>query len=179
MNVMIDIETLSTEINAKILSVGLCLFGNELNQIDLDKCKSFYVKFSYTEEQEKLFHVCPKTIEWWNNQNKKVYSALLSNDDKVNCIDGLNQIRDFLNKNGVDGRSKIWANSPSFDCVILHKMCDELKIQRFWNFWQERDLRTILDFTNIKLKKNNHNALDDAKNQVEALKEAMSKIKIG
>ena len=66
----------------------------------------------------------------------------------------------------------IWANSPSFDCIILENAYKSCNLEIPWKFWNLRDCRTVYDLGKINLKSVSavkHNALDDCYNQIIAL----------
>ena len=71
---------------------------------------------------------------------------------------------------------RVWAKGPDFDCVILASLFPAIK----WPFWKHRDVRTVLDVAGIRDRKfegTAHNALDDAVNQANALREAVVKLR--
>ena len=58
------------------------------------------------------------------------------------------------------------------DLFSIKDICEYLNMETPWKFWQPRDIRTAKEF--IKewktFENNNHNALDDALNQLRELK---------
>jgi len=66
---------------------------------------------------------------------------------------------------------EVWANSPSFDLAMLADAFDYIELKAPWKYYEERDLRTAkrlieCKFPNVAWQKNDHNALQDAKNQL-------------
>ena len=68
----------------------------------------------------------------------------------------------------------VWGNGSSFDIAILEYWYNKLGLCIPWNFWNVRDLRTIvevagIDKRSIPFEGEQHNALDDAKHEAKIL----------
>lgn len=65
----------------------------------------------------------------------------------------------------------MWTKG-AMDLFCIKDICEYLNMEVPWKFWQPRDIRTAKEF--IKewktFENNNHNALDDALNQLKELK---------
>ncbi len=61
--IMIDIETLSTEPNAAILSIGAVLFSVEQKKI----IRTFTINIKM-ESSINYGHISPETVQWWMEQ---------------------------------------------------------------------------------------------------------------
>jgi len=65
---------------------------------------------------------------------------------------------------------EVWANSPSFDCAMLAAGYDAVGSEEPWEFWEERDVRTVKNLPgapDVEMEdgENEHDALDDARQQ--------------
>ena len=176
MDAMIDIETLSTNNNAIILTIGAIKFKRNENIKELKDMESFYVRIE-KESCEKLnMHLDENTLKWWNSQNEKAKYEALINPDRMSIELALGKLSLFL-KNC----TYIWANSPNFDCVILENAYKACKLQPPWKFWNLRDCRTIYSLANIKLTytgDTSHNSLEDCYSQIICLKQSLKNLKI-
>jgi hypothetical protein len=152
--VMVDIETLGTEPGCAILSIGAVRFdGGQLGD-------TFYETISAQSCQNKGLSIDAGTLEWWLDQDEEAQDVLSG---------GLGlawALAEFAN--WYDDADEIWANSPSFDCEILAAAYDAVDKDVPWDFWQERDFRTLKNLPvapEIEHSGVEHDALDDAKHQ--------------
>lgn len=179
MNVMIDIETLSTECNAIILTIAGIKFDiyeriRKLKNIPVEN--KFYCRVNI-ESCEKLgLHKDKKTIDWWEDQSNEAKNEALYNSDRIDIELALGKLSLFLR-----GCENIWANSPNFDCVILENAYKTCKMCVPWKYWNLRDCRTVYKIADVSLKdigETSHNSLEDCYNQIICLKVALKKLKI-
>ena len=170
-NVMIDIETLSTRPDALILTIAAVKFqrGGKKTR-DGEK---FYVRVCPESCRQKGLHIDAATQMWWENQCEEARYEALLNTDRIPLVQALDRLSAFIGSTDI-----VWANSPSFDCVILenaYSVCGKLAP---WKFWNLRDLRTLKDLAGIKYHsvQNNHNALEDCYNQIDLAQKCFSKL---
>jgi hypothetical protein len=168
---MVDIETLSTSPDAVILVIGAVKFKRNGNLKPLKELDTFYRRITPNSCMEVGLKVDKETVEWWNKQDPNVKFEAIENPDRVPLRQALTEFSSWLKS-----CDKIWANSPSFDCVILesaYKACD---IPIPWKFWNTRDCRTIFDIAGIRkcdLPNNEqHNAIHDCYRQIVGVKRA-------
>lgn len=176
---MVDLETLSTRHDAAILSIGACMFdprtpGEVLN--------TFYCVISAESNELAARHFSAGTLMWWLQQSQAARDAL--SVDPKNLQDALTKFRLWVN---AYKPTRVWANSPSFDCVILRSAMDHFSLQVPWHFWAERDVRTAKEFAvdedgsfpEIPTSQGTaHNALDDAIKQAYQVQYAYCKQEI-
>lgn len=157
---MLDLETLSLEPNAVIVSIGATKFT--INDGIIDK---FSVNIDPFDAKSHGLHIDPDTVAWWKGQPKEI-SDLWKVDPQP--------LRDALTKFCLwfGGKSlPIYGNSPSFDCIAIKESMKVTGIPCPWNFRDEVDYRTICKLIDIPFTKNDHlhSALDDAVSQTEHL----------
>lgn len=164
MHAMIDLETLNVGASAPIFEIGVCFF-------DLDRRELV----SSTQWNVDLLDVilttgfCPnqETIKWWQEQAYDPRSL-----PRVSLIDALGGLSAEFENNKAE---KVWANSPSFDCVLLQRHYEACKMPVPWRYSQELDFRTIRwmssrwDNLDYVAKHVSHNAREDAVAQTEML----------
>ena len=153
-HLMIDIETLSTRSNAAIVSIGACLFNPELEADEpcAGVLDSFIVGVNPDYYYTGRFHVDPKTEAWWKKQSKEVRAGL-----KINMVSTLPLAMDKFTtwveeqefvKTATpwkDGSSRVWANSPQFNLVILRSAAQHTYGSTNdvpWHYRQETCCRT-------------------------------------
>lgn len=173
---MIDIETLSTKNNALILTIGAIKFKRYEEFKELKNMETFYIRVDIKSCKSLNMHVDDKTLEWWESQSEDAKYEVFINKDRNHIKDALIKLSEFLK-----GHKYIWANSPSFDCIILENAYVLCGLEIPWKFWNLRDCRTIYDLGKINLKSVSvvkHNALDDCYNQINALLKSLNNLRV-
>jgi hypothetical protein len=166
MNIMIDIETLSTVPFSHILSIGACVTGYEAD------C-TFYNVPSPIQNR----HIDPKTVTFWMSQGAELFPPqTVDNPPLRECLLNLNAwIRIMCIKFGVGYQGDdcvIWCKGTDFDVAILKDAYESLGVEIPWKYNAVRDLRTLIKvFPGIvkPVNPNPHNALEDAKSQSQHL----------
>lgn len=153
--VMVDIETLGTDPGAVIVSIAAVKFGNGR------KHETFYRSVSPQSATNAGLHVEGGTLEWWLEQDADPRKQLTGGDALGRALADFN---DF-----VSNAEELWANSPSFDLAILAAAMDAVEIEPTWEFYQERDYRTLKNLPGKPDLENTdeHHALSDAVHQAE------------
>lgn len=153
---MIDIEALAGPPWAVILEIGLVRNdGEEPLQVVLD-----------IKDQERRKIDC-STLSWWHGQPDAWAAVMRRQALGMPLRSGLLTLARALN--GVD---EVWANSPSYDLVILACAMRQCHLTPPWRFFQERDFRTAralspgVDYTPPA---DAHSALADAQAQADHL----------
>lgn len=127
--VMLDIETLSTDKHAAVLSIGLVKF---------DPAQGVTHSQGWAIDMGRLTgHIDPKTVQWWmgNDEAAREFSF----KGEANPLSVTFDLHGLLAE-----ADEVWANDPDFDCVIL---------QHWWQrtstlswpvpFWKYRSCRTV------------------------------------
>lgn len=160
-HVMIDIETLGSESNSAILSVGAV----EFNILTGNTGKTFYQTISLDSCLKAGLTINANTIAWWMNNSTESQKALFENTNRlISVLDDLSQF--------ITQEHQVWGNSARFDLGLLQNAYNKVDLPIPWDFRKERCLRTLVSF-NPDIKENHtfnnvkHNALDDCFNQIE------------
>jgi hypothetical protein len=147
MHLMIDIETLDNTPSAVVLSAGWAWFDREKIHA------SGAITFDATMQQRRLGRtVSIPTVRWWQQQTmpmppdntlaqlSHMVRALLASYPKPGYAGvAPAEIGDVL----------VWANSPSFDLVILRHWAEQTGTALPWAYRAERDFRTFRHFAEI------------------------------
>lgn len=162
---MVDVETLSTEPNAVVLSIGALRFNPMSGQV----LGSFHVKLNLTEQRNR--HISADTVQWWVNQLKEKNGfELFSENNRTMVRNALIALREFMDDIGVDDKRVVWACDPDFDCVILENLFNEYGFKVPWRYTEPKSVRTVrllAELTGVKLPdtKATHNAIEDCERQ--------------
>lgn len=169
---MVDIETLSTAVNAAVLSIGAVEFDPMTGKIE----REFYHELDLSDQTNR--HIDANAVQWWVKQ-------CLVNTDNIEFLSKNNQEKDavayVLHKLGafinggkeytmtrVEGYEKlsIYACDPDFDMAILNDLYKDNGLPSPWRYSELRSVRTIRELIKIAgmeipTQEANHNALDD------------------
>jgi hypothetical protein len=153
---MIDLETLSTNPNATILTVGGVKFDPHTNA---EPSQGMYFRVDVDSQTEMGRDVMQDTLDWWGKQDDEIMEEALGDKDRVS----IDYMIKTLNKWCV-GVDVFWCQGPLFDYAILQNFYGQMGIPVPWNYWQIRDSRTL--FSLVPRDKNEirtglHNALED------------------
>lgn len=180
-NVMVDLETLGTMVNAPILSIGACVFNMEG---PVQGKQAFYVECSL-ESQLDHRPIDLTTLRWWNKQGNAPYDG----ETALNvALANFNQWLVMVSDGKVDDLI-VWCKGLDFDIAILNLAIRQQNINVMWKYNAVRDMRTVLkvlksnsSIEKLEALKNNpqpHNALEDAKHQAYELVGWMGRFGIG
>ena len=169
---MVDIETLSTAVNAAVLSIGAVEFDPMSGKIE----REFYHELDLSEQQNR--HVDLNTVQWWFKQcqeNPANFELMTKhNREKDGVTFALHKLGEFINGGTVYAKVRaggyeklaVWACDPDFDIAILNDLYKEHNLPSPWRYSELRSVRTVRDLTkiagmDIPQQEANHNALDD------------------
>lgn len=169
-HVMLDLETLSTDANAHILSIGAVAF-HPLLGIE----RRFHVGLFNNDPRA---HVDVHTVSWWFNKDQDLARDELNRLEKVDYLTALEGFALWLNELG--GEVRIWGNGAAFDNVILANAYRRAGMEVPWKFYNDRCYRTLKTMApTIKILQDEtvHNALSDAVMQALHLVRIVKKMK--
>jgi len=161
-NIMLDMETMGHHSDAAIVSIGAVKFDLETGKTG----EEFYRDISLKSCTELGLTIDAETVMWWLKQNYNARKKIVEGHN-IAILKALQEFQEFCDSKNF----KIWANSPSFDCVILRNAYNKAKMFAPWQFWNERDVRTLAalkpqilaNFPDVGVA---HNAIDDCKYQI-------------
>lgn len=141
-HIMIDIETMCNKSTAAIVSIGAVQFDMATGETG-ETGEKFYTNIDLQSCIDVGLTLSASTIMWWMDKDKEAQKSLL--DKPVRISDALHEFIMWCKAvNALE--CNIWANSPSFDCVILKNAFDKCERNLPWNYWNERDCRTLVTF---------------------------------
>lgn len=162
--VVIDLETMSTNPNASIASIGAVMFeGN-------DVIKEFYRTIDLVTCKEAGLHLDPETVNWWAQQSPEALKELRRNNVPLN--QALFEFREWFGPKTLP----VWGNGAGFDNVIMESAYRAVGTVRPWHWHHDRCYRTLASLFGFKKFDANtagtqHNALDDARWEAKQLME--------
>ncbi len=132
MNIMIDIETLSSRKDAAVIAIGACAF--DANDIVGEFEVLLDARLSPGRRDED-------TLKWWQSQPPEVWQRMIGGGALPR--DACTQLAEFIYRQP-GGTPRVWANAPTFDCDILRTLYEVVGMEVPWHFRDERCYRTLL-----------------------------------
>lgn len=142
-----DVETLSTESTAVVLSAALIHFDETQPQVYQDLLdKALFVKFDAAEQIRQYKRAVDKdTMNWWQGQSDKVKNkSLKPSDSDVSMSEGLDLLDAYYKKYAGDKLEIVWQRG-SLDQVTVESMYRMLDRKPFVRYNKWRDVRTYID----------------------------------
>lgn len=140
-HLMVDIETLDTKPTAAIVAIAALVFDPEDPSYN---GPPFECVVSLSSNIQAKRTVSLETLTWWEQQPQAAKDAIadsfLSGNAARKLEPALDSFSDFVSE---VNPAAIWANSPSFDLAILRDALQNIDYTVPWQFYQERDVRTL------------------------------------
>lgn len=166
-HVMLDLETMSTGPNAAIVAIGAVAFDPVTKQMG----EEFYASVDLKSAMDAGGVVDASTVYWWLAQSRKAQEALYIGKRELRAV--LTDFADYCIS--LDKDLCVWGNGATFDNVILSSAYRATGLERPWSYRGDRCFRTIkalfpgFVYAPSEVGGVAHNALDDARQQVEQL----------
>lgn len=172
---MLDLETLATDSNACIISIGAVEF-------DLEGVKrEFYAAVDAREQDTKYGRtVSSDTVAWWSQQSEEA-RRVLNDPTAVDLSTALQYFSTWIGQ----PPDEMWGDGSDFDNVILGSAYEACHLPRPWSYSNNRCYRTLKNL-GVPLQPGDgicrtvhHHALDDAKVQAHYAGQYLRYIKLG
>lgn len=169
-DLMIDLETLGTEPEAPIISIGAVFFDIEKKVLG----PTFYMALDINEQIKRGRHPTGDTIKWWLGQAdaaKRVFHEQARPTGEVLALFADWYARAAFtipgpNKTVMKNRADVWGNGSTFDISLMENIFRMYGIECPWSYNKIMDLRTFKRFVakgaKVVIPGTAHNALDDA-----------------
>lgn len=164
---VLDLETLGKGPQAAIVAIGCVRVEN--GQL----AGEFYERIDLQSAMAQGGQVDGSTIQWWLSQSEEARVEVNGMQDSLPIHIALELLASFMRK-GEFEEPRVWGNGSTFDNVITTTALERCGIQRPWEYWNDRDLRTLvelypaakqgLEFEGVK-----HHALHDARHEAKIL----------
>lgn len=167
---MIDLETLATDHDAIVASIGIVLM--DMQGLRVVDCYTFHEVLNWDDQFKRGRKCDPSTVRWWLQQSDEARKALIAPTPAFANMKYLNEnLRRFLSD--VDC---VWGNGADFDCAIMQSLYKTYEIPCPWSFHKHRCFRTLKNMSRVEPPERvgtHHNALDDAVFQARWLMEIL------
>ncbi|MCK7021123.1 exonuclease [Enterobacter kobei] len=171
-HLMIDIEAFGKKADSPVVSIGAVFFDPSTGNTGSE----FYKVISLESAMASGGVPDASTIIFWLKASPEARSELVM-DDAIPLDDALLQLNEFIGENAVNGPDsvEVWGNGATYDNVLLEASYDRTGIPCPWKFWNNRDVRTIVELGKavgckpryeIPFEGEPHKAISDALHQV-------------
>ncbi|MDX6042639.1 exonuclease [Scandinavium lactucae] len=171
-HLMVDIESLGKKADSPIVSIGAVFFDPSTGNTGSE----FYKVISLESSMASGGVPDASTIIFWLKASPEARSELVM-DDAIPLDDALLQLNEFIAENAANGPDsvQVWGNGATYDNVLLEASYDRTGIPCPWKFWNNRDVRTIVELGKavgckpryeIPFEGEPHKAISDALHQV-------------
>lgn len=166
-DVMIDVETVADTPHAAPTEFGITFFDRDCLRdrnppADLgDAILSFHYPVAAISAIRLGMHINENTMAW--RLTHGLHTDLHHGEPLHEAIAEI--LRDFTTHTD-PAKVRVWSRGNAFDLAILRNACRLTGYELPYRFWNDRDVRTWLEACRYKSTRvNNHDALDDSKNQ--------------
>ena len=167
-NFMVDVETLGTQPDAVILSIGAVAFDHNKivnNHFYMDVDPNSCVEYGLT--------IDANTVKWWLGQSDEARKAITEAKNPETLYTVLLRLSDYMLEFTHSPKDVIvWGNGATFDNVILASAYSNVGLPKPWGYRGDRCYRTVkASFPDIPFVRTGcaHHALDDARSQAQHL----------
>ena len=155
---MNDLETLSVEPDAVVMTIGACKFDP---YTDSEPTHPLYLRCDVEEQSEQYGRrIDDDTIAWWGRQSQEIQDEAFGDHDRVT----LDEMTRHFNRWCV-GVDYLWCQGPTFVFTILQDLYKNIEKPAPWHYWQIRDSRTLFSLMprdpRKDIQEQLHNALAD------------------
>lgn len=177
-DIMIDLETLGTGVDAPIISIGCQVFDAK----NLTLGSTFYVACDIRDQiDSKLRFVDASTLKWWLSQGEGAKAVFKEGAVPTPlCLQELSKwiLREAGSSAKTTKKAFVWGNGSSFDITLMETLFKAFNEVCPWMFYKVMDLRTfkrfVADGKKVEVKQGvAHNALDDARAQAQYVIDAL------
>ena len=155
---MIDIETLGTDPDSIILTVGAVKFDPYSLHEPYDKVTW---KLDIDAQEALGRQTSDSTLEWWAKQDPEIRERAFSEDGRISIDEFFKEFNRYLT-----GMKGIWCQGPQFDMVMIEDLYRQKLHHTSWKYWQVKDSRTLFSLMEVDPRKaiqvEAHDAAEDA-----------------
>jgi len=144
-NVMTDIETLGVDSNSTIIQIAAIAFD-----IETGEHISKFNQIANIAINERPLQIEGSTLQWWVKTDKELFAKLLTSGE-CSSEQMLRNFQNWLWNLSEDPKKLyLWGNGILFDNKIIQHQMTELNLAYPIPYYNDRDVRTILDLAASK-----------------------------
>lgn len=164
---MIDLETLGTDPDSPVISLGACFFDIEKKVMG----PTFYLAMDIDEQLKRGRKPSGSTLKFWMGQADA--AKIVFKEQAKPTLEVLRTFIVWFKANGA--KAKVWGNGSTFDISLMEDLFRMYGLDCPWLYYNVMDLRTFKRFVAKGAKVPPplipHHALEDAKTQAQYVME--------
>jgi len=174
-DIMIDLETLHTDPDCVVLTIGAVRFNPKSNGV----AEKLELRPTI-EDQTEVYNrsISEDTLRWWSEQNSEAREEAFSEENRMPFSECMEILYKFC-----WNRRAVWSNGAPFDLVVMENAWRQTSDKPNpipWPFWSMRDTRTLYEIAQVSLRDEgnitSHRAVDDAEKQAIVVQKAYKKL---
>lgn len=141
-HLMVDIEAFGKKADSPVVSIGAVFFDPSTGNTGSE----FYKVISLESAMASGGVPDASTIIFWLKASPEARSEIVM-DDAIPLDDALLQLNEFIAESAANGTEyvQVWGNGATYDNVLLEASYDRTGIPCPWKFWNNRDVRTVVE----------------------------------
>lgn len=145
-DIMLDLETLSLDSNAVIVSIGAVAFDLHTGETG----NQFHFSVDILEQMLNKGHVSEDTLSWWSTQDTVAKSELVSKGtDAVSVQDAISSFNAWVTLNTADLKNtRLWGNGITADNTWIRNLYTRHGEKFILPYWCDNDVRTLVQLEN-------------------------------
>lgn len=183
LHISIDIETMSSQSDAAVLSVGMCTFTAEGG---IEHRVEFHATLDAMQKAGR--HINANTVMWWMQQSDEARKLLVSDRARTDIGEFCEKIGNWIEPSGKRTKGRgigMWAKGPNFDIAVMRSLFESQGMRFPIHYGREYCVRTALAFAKAAgwrdildmRPKVAHGALSDAEHQANQVIAVMRRMK--
>lgn len=171
---VLDLETLGKTPSAAIAAIGCVRIENGVIGT------AFYRRVNVDSAIAWGGETDASTIDFWLQQSEEARAEIHDPHNRLAINSALIELAEFIDRPAaIHGEQYVWGNGATFDNVIISTAFKRSHIERPWPYWNDRDLRTLIDLypeakASTAFVGTKHHALDDAMHEARILCAALA-----
>lgn len=179
---MTDIETMSTEPNAAIVSIASVNFDPRVinTEEEMRELDFFEITIDLKDNDNYGRDISESTQAWWAQQSKEAQAAL-HEGEQATLPTALQKFGLWIT-NSYPRPTLAFANGPEFDHTIMQSACRATNVMWPFKYWDSQSVRTVKelawpegDMPDVSIG-TAHNALDDVFKQIRLVQYGYAKL---
>lgn len=140
-HLMIDLETMGNKPDSAIVAIAAVPF-DMVSGVTNDAL--FYEVVDLRSSAGLGGSIDADTVLWWLGQSENARGEITNSKELIDLPVALGQLYSFVSE-FCGEQVQVWGNGSSFDNVILRSAYENCGITPFWKYWNDRDVRTIVE----------------------------------
>jgi len=170
-DIMIDIETCGTGVDACILTIAAQCFDPLIRTAEYSD-RRYYARVDPDSQPDR--NISQGTIDWWATQPQAAQEEAFGEEGRIPLQQALQELHRLTWQ-----CKRVWSNGPTFDMNILEHAYKSYNIVLPWQYYNVRDARTVYSLCpTLDKYPASHHALEECRRQFDLLWDSLESLRI-